>query len=255
MRITPQRMRLLTESNAKTERGRKYGYRTAVLHLLPHRMLGIGNVCPHASEGCAASCLVTSGRLRFYRVRNAMTTRTELFYNDRDAFLEMLREDIEMLQRRARKSGLKPAVRLNGTSDIPWERFAHWGGKNLMDLFPKVQFYDYTKNPDRALRAWSEKDWPKNYYLVFSRSEENEADVRVLIQHGVPIVMVLRNTELKKQWLKQKTIAGGAVRIVDGDLHDLTFKHPRNSVIVVRAKGRAKHDDTGFVIDWPLYDD
>ena len=95
-------------------------------------------------------------------IQQARIQKTRFWFSDREVFLELLTRDLEKVQRLATRHGKLAAVRLNVFSDIPWERFLD------LDRFPQVQFYDYTKIPARLGRT------PANYYLTFSRSEDNE---------------------------------------------------------------------------------
>ena len=49
---------------------------------------------------------------------------------------------------------MQPAVRLNGTSDLPWEAYPvcidGTTYPNVMAAFPDVAFYDYSKGDTRA---------------------------------------------------------------------------------------------------------
>ena len=163
--------------------------------------------------------------------------KTRLFFESATRFVDMLAADIETLIRHAGRKGLIPCVRLNGTSDIPWERMRGTDGRTLMERFPAVQFYDYTKRPNRDSR------WP-NYHLTFSLSECNDAQAMVELQRGrnVAVVFDTRKGEpLPSTW--------HGFQVVDGDLSDLRFldKGERALVIGLRAKGKAKRDTLGFV--------
>jgi hypothetical protein len=235
-------MKLLSTSNAKTSKGEKIGYLTGVLYLSPAREAGGRNLCPHASQGCLSSCLYTAGRGFFDNVKNARLAKTKLFLQSPKAFIELLALDIEALARKAAKMGLVPAVRLNGTSDIQWELLGGELGVNLMERYPQIQFYDYTKNPARAVKYATGK-MPSNYFLAFSRSECNEKGVSEVMQSGGTIAAVFAT---KKGFELPKTWAGRTV--VDGDEHDAIFEHGAGVVIGLRAKGQAKKDTSGFVI-------
>jgi hypothetical protein len=235
-------MKLLSTSNAKTSKGEKIGYLTGVLYLSPAREAGGRNLCPHASQGCLSSCLYTAGRGFFDNVKNARLAKTKLFLQSPKAFVELLALDIEALAKKAAKLGLIPAVRLNGTSDIAWEVLGGELGINLMERYPHIQFYDYTKNPARAVKYATGK-LPANYFLAFSRSECNEKGVAEVMQSGGTIAAVFstkKGLELPKTW--------GGRTVVDGDEHDAIFEHGAGVVIGLRAKGQAKKDTSGFVI-------
>lgn len=155
-------MQLLNEDNPKTSKGESYGYLTGVLYLAPSTEAGITvngvviSLCGDETEGCTYGCLYRSGHGEFSpSVIAARIRRAREFFADREAFLNRLRADIQALIRKAAKErsakfpdGLKPAVRLNGTSDL------YWLAKILAPEFPDVQFYDYTKHPKPWLREF-----------------------------------------------------------------------------------------------------
>jgi hypothetical protein len=235
-------MKLLTTDNAKTSKGESLGYLTGILYLAPGKQAGGMNVCPHASPDCLALCLYTAGMGSFSNVQAARIAKTQLFQSNPRAFVESLARDIAALVRKAERQGMIPAIRLNGTSDLPWEALGGELGINLMDRFPSVQFYDYTKNPARAL-AYSRGEMPANYYVAFSRSETNhEAVARVARANGnIAAVFATKKGEpLPETW--------GGLPVVDGDEHDLIFTLGQGVVIGLRAKGKARGDTSGFVI-------
>lgn len=207
------------------------GYLTAALFLAPYKLSG-KNLCPHASKGCAAACLFTAGHGRYQRVQQARIRRAQLYLENRDVFLALLREDIAKFSRYCRKRGQKPAIRLNGTSDIPWERVA----PSFFVDFPEVQFYDYTKSV-RRMMAFLSGDFPANYHLTFSRSESNAQECLNVLQAGGNICAVFEKVPRKWQ----------GYRVYDADKTDLRFLDPPG-VGGLSMKGRAKHDRSGFVI-------
>ena len=101
--------------------------------------------------------------------------------------MAQLEKDVVTLCEKAKAAGMIPAVRLNGTSDLPWENLG------IIQKFPKVQFYDYTKNAARMMRDSKARSLP-NYHLTFSRSEKNWARTRRAtgIQRKPPITMTIR---------------------------------------------------------------
>jgi len=223
-------------TDAKTRKGAPRGYLTGILYLAPADESGY-QTCPMASDGCRAACLFTAGRGAFSNVREARVSKTRYFFENREAFLADLHADIAALVRKAARDGMKPAVRLNGTSDIPWERVA----PAIFEAFPEVQFYDYTKRPNRA-------DLPANYSLTFSRSESNAGDVSAELARGVNIAAVFdvaKGAPLPRTWNGRP--------VIDGDETDLRFLDKRaadgGAVIVgLRGKGAAKGDESGFVL-------
>lgn len=226
-------MKLLSVSaDAKTVKGEKKGYLTGILYLSPADESGIANLCPSASPGCKASCLYTAGRAAYFpKINEARRRKTQWLVEDHVSFYIQLIKDVEALVRKAKREGLTPCVRLNGTSDLP--KMAHY----VAALFPKVQFYDYTKHP----RPWVRMR--PNYHLTFSLSELNIKDALDSLAHGVNVAVVFhtkRGQPLPKYWEGYK--------VEDGDLTDLRFKKSSKAHIVgLRAKGKAKKDRTGFV--------
>lgn len=230
-------MKLLSPgiSNAKTAKSEKQGkYSTAILYLSPAKSSG-RQFCPSASAGCIATCLNTAGRGAMSNVQKGRMRRSQVFIDDRTLFIETIKADISAHVRRCKKLGKKPAVRLNGTSDLPWESLG------IPQAFPEVQFYDYTAVPNRA-RAFGENHpaWPKNYHLTFSRKENNEATTLEMLKRGVSASVVFRKA-LPKTWK--------GFPVINGDKTDLRFTDKRGVVIGLTAKGKAKRDTSGFVVD------
>jgi hypothetical protein len=229
-------MILLTTGNTKIEKtnATDLGYLTAILHLSPHNSSGHGNVCTDSTVGCRESCFRESGHFRWPSVIRAHDAKTEHFFENRKEFLKQLDSDLTQFEHTARAKGLLPAVRLNGTSDIAWERIAP-------DLFKRdVAFYDYTKSMNRMVRFIDGKG-PKNLHLTFSRSESNEGDCKMVLVHKGQVAVVFRKLPFPKSYLM--------MQVIDGDDHDLTFLKPKNKVIGLVAKGKARRDKTGFVVD------
>jgi hypothetical protein len=234
-------MKYLTTENAKTSKGEGLGYLTGILYLAPATLAG-KNICPHASEGCLISCLNLAGMGAFSNVQSARIAKTKAFHASPKTFIEDLAKDIAALVRKAERDGLLPCIRLNGTSDLPWESLGGDLRVNLMNRFPEVPFYDYTKNPARA-RAFAQGKLPSNYFITFSRSEVNEKLVLDLLENGANVAVVFsskKGDSLPKIW--------GGRKVVDGDVNDLRFLDPRNVVVGLRAKGKAKRDFSGFVV-------
>jgi len=224
-------MLLQVNTNWKTIKSMKYGFMTGILYLAPYKLSG-KNVCPAASLGCRLSCLNTAGRGQMGVVQKARLRKTKMFFQDRNKFLSQLKTEIEILNRRAANKNMKLAIRLNGTSDLPFERYLI-DGKNLMDHFPGVKFYDYTKLENRVTGSL-----PANYHLTFSRSETNDNVVYKVIKKA-PVSVVFKN-KLPKKFKGYK--------VINGDLHDMRFKNKSGVIVGLLAKGKAKKDNTGFAV-------
>lgn len=227
---------LSVDTNAKTVKGQKFGYMTGILYLAPSDEAGRGNLCPQASEGCRAACLFTAGRGIFEQVRQPRINKTLFWFENREAFMNILIADIKKLVKTAAKKGLIPCVRLNGTSDIPWEN-VKVDGQNLMEIFPSVQFYDYTKSSKRAI-AFSKGEFPKNYSLTFSRAENNGAVAELVAKLGVNVAAVFKT--MPEKYL--------GIPVINGDESDLRFLDPSGVIVGLKAKGKARKDTSGFVI-------
>lgn len=213
---------LLTTNNAKTIKGEKLGYTTYVLYLAPHRQNSQAkNICPMASAGCIAACLYSSGHGSMSGVQKGRINKTEYFLTDREAFLKALYVEIAQAELKHKLEETKFAIRLNGTSDISWETFKVKDNKNIFELFPNVQFYDYTKNYLRF-----KKPLPANYSLLFSRSESNEEIAIGLLNQGVNVAIVFDTLPSEYKGFK----------VINGDETDLRFKDEKGVVIGLKYK-------------------
>lgn len=245
--------RLLTvDGNPKVVKGEKHGWLTGILHLAPSVVSldhGGFNTCAW-SDGCEAACLnlagrggIPAGQKREDRLLNsiqaARVRKTVEFLMDRDGFMVKLIVDIERLQDEAWTRGLNPAVRLNGTSDLLWDRIKY-KDLSLMGRFEGLQFYDYTKRPVNLC-----EERPKNYHLTVSRGASwSTVHTAHVIEAGFNVAVVFTT---RKGEALPKRYAGR--RVIDGDLTDLRFKDPKGVVVGLRAKGPAKRETGTFVVD------
>ena len=234
-------MKLLTVGNPKVLKGMSQGYMTYILHLAPADLSGY-ETCPKRTAGCTAACLNTAGRGGMFKpggtntIQEARKRKTRMFFENREQFMAQLSVDIERAIKQAEKKGLIPVFRLNGTSDIAWEKYDVIGGKNIFQMFPNVQFYDYTKMLTRKVSAL------KNYHLTFSAADGNDADVLKAIAQGYNVATVFG---LKKTEPMPETYMGRTV--FNGDDSDLRFLDPKGVIVGLYAKGKAKKDTSGFV--------
>jgi len=224
-------MKLLSTGNPKLMKGEKKGYLSFVLHLSPADVSGY-ETCPKRTEGCTAACLNTAGRGGMFKpggtntIQEARKRKTRMFFEQRDEFLVALEADIRKGIKQAEKKGMIPAFRLNGTSDIAWEKYG------IIQKFPEVQFYDYTKIRNRKVAALS------NYHLTFSKADGNDMDVRLAASAGMNVAVVFKDVP--------DAYIGRTV--IDGDETDLRFLDPKGVVVGLKAKGRARKDTSGFVV-------
>jgi hypothetical protein len=224
-------MKLLSTTNYKTSKGEKLGILTGILYLAPAKISGY-EVCPMRSAGCTAACLYTAGMGAFSNVQEARIKKTKMFFEQREEFFKLLHKDIKSLIAKAKKENLVPAIRLNGTSDINWVRF------KLFEQYPEVQFYDYTKMLNHLTKDVA------NYHITFSKNESNDVDCKIALERGYNVAVVFntkKGLSLPPFW--------NDYPVYDGDDTDVRFYDPNNHVIGLRAKGMAKKDNSGFVIN------
>lgn len=222
---------LITSGDAKTIKGEKLGYRTGIMYLSPAKQSGVINVCPSASVGCMAMCLNTAGRGQMDMVQQVRLSRTLFLKNSPDAFSAQLRAEVSKLIESAKRAAMIPAIRINGTSDLPKLALP------LAEEFSGVQFYDYTKLPKPYQRVRS------NYDITFSRSETNEKECLDALANGINVAVVFstkKGEKLPDEYL--------GYEVINGDEHDLRFLDKKGVIVGLTAKGRAKKDTTGFVV-------
>lgn len=219
-------------NDAKTVKGQKLGFLTGILYMAPHTIAGGKSLCLFSTAGCRAVCLYTAGRGGFNSVQQARIRKTREFLYNQKNFLKLLTEDITALIAKGVRDGMTPAVRLNGTTDIEWEKLG------IMEQFPGLQFYDYTKwPPSKRLKL------PANYHLTYSFSEKPNADVYAIAWRARGC-----NTAAVFAGGLPKTFLGRPV--IDGDLTDLRFTDPTGVIVGLKTKGKARgvvDAGTGFV--------
>ena len=225
------------EGNPKTDKNIKVegleNYRILRLNLAPYNLSGY-QVCPMASQGCASACLHTAGNPVFQAQKDkGRINRARFYMQDRDKFMTQLTRELVNFVKWCDKNKKIGVVRLNTTSDISWENY------NLFEKFPMLQFYDYTKIQKRALK-FARGEYPPNYHLTYSLNEDNYDKAVEVLNEGGNIAVVFRK-DLPDTFMGKK--------VVNGDLHDLRYLDPKNVVVGLKAKGKAKTDYSGFVMD------
>jgi hypothetical protein len=234
------------ESNPKVMKNMLKGVLSSPLHLSPAKLSGY-EVCPQRSAGCTLACLHTAGNPMYKAGKfAARLAKTKAYFEERKAFVALIAFEIEALQIKALRMGMQCAVRLNATSDIAWERVpVNVNGtdhKNLMDAFPDCEFYDYSKVVKRAF-AWAKggKAWPSNYHITFSKDEDNDDAVKLVLAAGGNVAAVF--DKVPNEW--------NGVQVIDGDSHDFRpfdARSPNGCIVGLKAKGDAKTDASGFVV-------
>ena len=214
---------LLSTNNVKTIKSLKYGVTTYILYLSPHTQNSQGkNICPMATAGCSKACLYNSGKGGLSQIKKGRTNKTEMFLSNRELFFTMLHSEIAQIEVRHKIEGGDFAIRLNGTSDISFEKFkVGKTGKNLFELFKNITFYDYTKNHLRFKTSL-----PKNYHLIFSRSETNDVIAMEMLKNKISVAIVF--SELPETYMGYK--------VINGDLHDMRYSEEKGVIIGLKYK-------------------
>ena len=226
---------LSVNSNPKIDKSNKVSekYWSCIMHLRPVST----KICPYQDIAkCKEACLNTAGLGGVYpSIQKARQKKTDLFLNDRYEFMQQLVKDINTFIRACQRKDKRPAIRLNGTSDIQWEYIEIDGYENIFAMFPDVQFYDYTKIPTRKI------DHIPNYHLTWSYSEANDKYAKMFDKVPNNKAVVFKNKILPSMFK--------GLKVIDGDTHDMRFLDEPNSVVGLKAKGKARQDTSGFVIN------
>ena len=234
-------------NDAKTKKGEKLGVDTGILYLAPatNATPKGETLCDNATKAkCLKACLFTAGRGRMSSVEMSRLYKTLWLLQGPFSFNNALEVEINANATKSERNGRQFAVRLNGTSDVNWSPLAK--------RCPHVQFYDYTKNVERLGHT------PSNYHLTASYSAANSdyrLDVLDAVLKGYNAAVVFRDRKTA-EYAMQHGFAG--FRVLDGDEHDVRFLDDRATapgehgyIVALYAKGPAKKDSSGFVIDLP----
>lgn len=239
-------MKFTTISNAKKQTGLAYlggvnlsakmiknmkysGTYTYSLYLSPANTSGY-NACSHSTPECRRGCLATSGRAAIEifsginTIANARIKKTRLLFEHQEFFMQWLIADIEYHLKRAYQKGYKFSVRLNDTSDIDWAN-VKFNGQNIFEIFPDVQFYDYTKNHNKF------ENKPTNYHLTLSYTGRNWDKCKEVLAKGFNVAMVFnvkKETELPAKF--------DGFDVVNGDLTDNRIDDAKGVIIGLKWK-------------------
>ncbi len=231
---------LLTSGNQKILKGEKLGYITKGIHLAPANLSGF-EVCRWRSKGCTMACLNTAGRGQMNTIQESRIAKTKLFFEQKMDFFVKLSKEISSSIKSALKKEMQAVFRLNLTSDIMWEKEKDAEGLTIFERFKDTQFYDYTKSFQRMAKFLGKhNEFPENYHLTFSRSENNDNVCQMVLAMGGNVAVVFRN-QLPDTWK--------GYEVVNGDETDLRFLDKRGVVVGLIEKGKAKKDESGFVLE------
>lgn len=228
----------LSTKHAKAE---KYGEYTYGIYLAPADISGY-EVCPLRTAGCTAVCLHESGHNRIDkgRITESRIKKTKLFFEHRKFFVDWMIAEISAAQKKAERNNMEFSVRLNNTSDLnPISFYTVRNGRkvNILELFPDVQFYDYTKviNRTKLVKKYD------NYDLTFSYSGENMEACLKALDDRVRVAMVFEK-DIPKEYLGYK--------VIDGDKYDMRYLDESAVIVGLKFKKTRNKltEDNSFVI-------
>lgn len=221
-----------TLGNPKVRKsGLSEAIRMASLTMHPDTVLCAGS----KAAGCMDDCLKLSGLGGVYpSINEARQKRTDYWHADQSSFLNQLRRELYNFQLLCAKQSVHGVVRLNVMSDIAWEDY------DIPQEFSGLQFYDYTKRASRFHR-----ELPDNYRLMFSYSgkESYRKQVQSFLESGsdAPMAVVFRHKTFPWTFMGRE--------VINGDNSDWVNVNHRGVVVGLVAKGPARGNDNGFVVE------
>lgn len=155
------------------------------ISLAPAKRSGARNVCPAATAGCIAACVLWfAGRTVTAVVRAAAIARTMLLHYSPAVFHTRLDREIEAQERAADAIGARSFVRPNAASDEDYS-------PSIAARHPRTTMYDYTKVRQRV-RDYIAGKLPGNYHVSYSVHEHSAfADVAEFLRGGANVVVVV----------------------------------------------------------------
>lgn len=190
--------------SAKMAMNGKNGVITYSIYLAPANMSGY-ECCPKKySLHCRDYCLNASGRNRGdilangfegSRINRARIKKSRLFYENRELFMLLLIYELEKAKQYAESRNMGFSVRLNCTSDLSPTIFKI-EGKNILELYPNVQIYDYSKIPNRVELC---EKYP-NYHLTFSYDGYNWDTCVDMLNRGINVAVVFESDVVPAMW-------------------------------------------------------
>lgn len=232
-------MKLLDTNASNTKIAKTVGKSMGKIRMASLSMMPTPELCPSSkAAGCFEDCLKSAGRGRFDNVAHGRMRKTEFFNADRPRFLRQLMRELGNFDKLCKRQGVKGVVRLNVLSDIAWEEY------QVPQSFPDLEFYDYSKRGLRIQRfdMYHKRGELMNYRLMFSYSDRSQYanQVNLAMDTDVPVAVVFKNG-MPESFMGRK--------VIDGDQSDWDNLHAGRVVVGLRAKGKAKKNDTGFVVD------
>jgi hypothetical protein len=209
--------------SVKHRKSVKYGELTYSLYLAPAKTSGY-EVCEGRTAECTKLCLNESGMNTMVRnnrgefINDSRILKTKLFFEDREFFMKWMIFEINSGITKAKKLGYLFSVRLNNTSDISPEDF-QLNGKNILEMFPDVQFYDYTKVTARV----DLMNKYKNYDVTYSYTGYNLTECQEMLLNKIRVAVVFK--------IVPENFMG--YKVVDGDENDMRY---HNEAVIIGLK-------------------
>ena len=223
-------------SNAKLSKtnDRTDGYAIYSLFLAPANVSGY-EMCLWRTEDCTKLCLNCAGKGSLSSVQQARIRKTHRLMQETQVFFYNLVVEMLNVSNKHHGTPITPVMRLNGTSDLPWDQIC----PELFEFFGSVgwRFYDYTKSFQRAkFQPWDN---------TFSFSGHNWKDCETLLLSGKARVAMVFDTKRGKPL----PTSYRGYTVIDGDADDLRFLDPTGVIVGLRYKRvPGGSTDTPFVV-------
>ena len=215
-------------NSTKHEKAFKFDELVYTIYFAPAKMSGY-EVCPMRTDECTLLCLNESGRNKMdtdkNTINNSRIKKTKLFFEEREFLVRWIIDEIKAAKNKAVKLGYSFSVRLNNTSDLnPVSFYTMYKGerRNILEIFPMVQFYDYTKVPNRITLV---KKY-KNYDLTFSYSGENLDECVNMLSKNVRVAVVFKKVP-SEFWGR---------KVIDGDKYDMRYRDETDVIVGLKYK-------------------
>lgn len=196
---------------------------TYIIYLAPAKTSGY-NMCPASSKACEIACLNESGHNRIDikgKINKSRIKKTIMYVKERNFFTQWVVAEITAAKALSELKGHNFAVRINGTSDINIETLK-LGNKNILQLFPTVQFYDYTKVVSNIKLQFK---YP-NYNITFSFAGDNWLNCEHAIVKGLNVAVVFEKIPAFYM----------GIPVINADETDLRFMDPSQIICGLKHK-------------------
>ena len=224
---------------AKHQKAFSFNELTYALYLSPADTSGY-EVCPKRTEECTVACLHESGYNRIdlkNSINESRIKKTKLFFENREFFMHLLIDEIKGAYLKALNQEYNFSARINNVSDVNPERFK-LNNLNILEIFPEVQFFDYTKVLSRIKLL---EKYP-NYDLTFSYSGENWSECQEALKNNVRVAVVFKD-KIPEEYK--------GIQVINGDDYDMRYRDPKNVIIGLKFKkvrNKLDFSNSNFVV-------